>query len=58
MPFAELNPQALEMLLRALPFDERLALEARWEAEATPQPQRFAEATALTEGRPDGCDWD
>ena len=45
----------LEMLLRALPFEERMALEDKWLAEDTPMPDRLADATALAAEAGDGC---
>ena len=45
----------LEMLLRALPFEERMALEDKWLAEDTPAETRLAEASALAGEAGDGC---
>jgi hypothetical protein len=45
----------LEMLLRALPFDERLALELAWEDAGTPLGDRLAQAEAAAQAADDGC---
>jgi hypothetical protein len=46
----------LELILRAMPFDERDALEARWVAEGTPPARRLAEAEAIARDLGDGCE--
>jgi hypothetical protein len=51
---AELDP--LEMLLRAMPFDERMALEDKWLAAGTPPEAQLAEAEALAAEMGDGCE--
>ncbi|MFN3428483.1 MAG: hypothetical protein ACK46X_00875 [Candidatus Sericytochromatia bacterium] len=46
----------LEMLLRALPFDERMALEEKWAAEGTAIADQLREAEAVAAEAGDGCD--
>ena len=46
----------LEMLLRALPFDDRLALEEKWAREGTPLESQLREAEAVAADAGDGCD--
>jgi hypothetical protein len=50
------EPDPLEMLLRAMPFDERMALEDKWLAEGTPPDAQLAEAEALAAEMGDGCE--
>ena len=50
------DPDRLEMLLRAMPFDERMALEEKWLAAATPLEEQLAEAEALAAEMGDGCE--
>jgi hypothetical protein len=45
----------LEMLLRALPFDERLALEEKWAREGTPPAQQLIDAEAAAAEAGDEC---
>jgi hypothetical protein len=46
----------LEMLLRALPFDERMALEEKWAEEGTALADQLKEAEAVAAEAGDGCD--